>query len=198
MLLHIKKSNSNRASQLVRQARRSGGLTQRALAAKANISQPVIAAIERSTHDATTGTLDRLLGATGFSLTVLPTTRASVGAWGEFISKALRDPERGEEVAFRALIGLNDDLNAVDPALRVALSVAPPAPSGDARFDAAIAAMVEHHLGRGRLPIPEWVFEGSRFLEDPWSVYPYPEGTELAPAFRRHGVFLAVSELASV
>ena len=47
-------------AQLVREARRGGGLTQRALAEKAGIAQPALAAIESSAHDTRAASLERL------------------------------------------------------------------------------------------------------------------------------------------
>jgi hypothetical protein len=101
-------------------------------------------------------------------------------------------------VAFRALIGLSDDLAGASPPLRVALCVTPPAPCGDVRFDAAVAAVVEHHLTKDGLPIPDWVHEPARSLEEPWAVSPYTEPSEVPICFERHGVLLAASELESV
>jgi hypothetical protein len=58
--------------------------------------------------------------------------------------------------------------------------------------------MVEHHLTAGLLPIPKWVNELTRFLDEPWQVTPDFEVEELLPAFERHGILLAASELESV
>ena len=185
-------------AQLVREARRGGGLTQRALAAKAGIAQPALAAIERSTHDTRVGSLDRLAGAAGYGIFLLPTVRSAAASWADYIYEELRSDRHSEAVAFRALIGLNDDLAAVPGPLRVALCVAPPPLCGDARFDAAIAAMVEYHLTKDSLPLPEWVHEPSRVLSEPWAVSPYTDVSEVPTVFQQHGVLLAESELASV
>ena len=52
----------------------------------------------------------------------------------------------------------------------MALTVAPPASVGDPRFDAFIAALVEHHLAAERLPIPDWTSDPSRRLDQAWVV----------------------------
>lgn len=184
-------------ARLVREGRRGSGLTQRALAGRAGFQQPAVADIERSAHDTTVGSLDRLLGAAGCKLFVLPTLSSAAATWADLIFDELRGQNPSEEAAFRALIGLSDDLAAAEPALRVALCVSPPGPCGDARFDAAVAAVVEHHLGRDRLPVPSWVRESARYLEEPWAVSPYTDLADVPPAFRRHGVLLAGSELES-
>lgn len=98
----------------------------------------------------------------------------------------------------RALIGLDDDLASVSAPIRVALCAAPPAPCGDPRFDAALAAIVDYQLSKGRLPMPDWVREPSRVLKEDWVVTSNTDVAEVPAAFRRHGVILTQSELASV
>ncbi len=185
-------------AQLVREARRGSGLSQRALAAKAGLRQPALADIERSAHDTRGEQLDRLVNAAGYRLAVLPTSARSAADWADFIYEELRSPRGSEAVAFRALIGLNDDLASVSRPLRVALCVTPPAPCGDPRFDAAIAALVEHQLSVAKSPVPDWVHEPSRVLKESWVVSPYTDLRTVPKAFRRHGVLLAASELESV
>lgn len=185
-------------AQLVREARRGGGLTQRALAQKAGISQPSLADIERSAHDTRVTFLDHLVRAAGYRLFLLPTTSSSAASWADAIYEELRSTRHSEGVAFRALIGLSDDLSAAHGPLRVALCVANPAPCGDARFDAAIAAIVDYHLTRDKLPRPEWVRDPSRVLLEPWELSPYTDILDVPLVFQRHGVLLAQSELASV
>jgi hypothetical protein len=168
------------------------------LANRAGLRQPALADIERGAHDTRGGLLDRLVNAAGYRLAVLPTTARSAADWADVIYQEFRSPRRSEAVAFRALIGLNDDLGGQSKPLQVALCVAPPAPTGDRRFDAGIAAVVEHHLSTARLPVPEWVREPQRTLQEPWIVSSFADPATVPKAFRRHGVLLAESELASV
>jgi transcriptional regulator with XRE-family HTH domain len=184
-------------AQLVREARRGRGITQRALALAAGVTQPGLADIERSAHDTRVGSLERLIGAAGYKLFVLPTASSAAATWADLIYEELRSSRHSEEVAFRALIGLSDDLAGSPGPLRVALCVAAPALCGDARFDAAIAALVEYHLRRDDLPLPEWVHEPNRTLSDPWAVSPYTDAAEVPIELQRHGVLLAETELAS-
>jgi transcriptional regulator with XRE-family HTH domain len=185
-------------AQLVREARRGSGLSQRALAARAGLHQPALADIERSAHDTRGAQLDRLVNAAGHRLAILPTSAHSAADWADFIYLELRSPRRSEAIAFRALIGLSDDLASVSRPMRVALCVTPPALCGDPRFDAGLAAVVDHHLSAARLPVPDWVRAPSRVLKEPWIVSPYTDLATVPKAFRRHGVLLAASELASV
>jgi transcriptional regulator with XRE-family HTH domain len=59
-----------RAGQFVREARRRAGLSQRELAAKAGVSQPLVARIERGSVDPPFALVRRLVRACGFDLSV--------------------------------------------------------------------------------------------------------------------------------
>lgn len=61
------------AGELLRQARRRSGLSQRALARRARVPQPTIASIERGRQDPRYRTLSRLVRSCGFRLDFLPT-----------------------------------------------------------------------------------------------------------------------------
>lgn len=185
-------------AQLVREARRGSGLTQRGLASRSGIPQSAVADIERGAHDTRGEALSHLVGAAGYQLFVLPTTAHSAADWADLIYQELRSERRGEEVAYRALIAFHDDLTRVPAPLKVALCVAPPGPCGDPRFDAGVAAVVDFHLSKGRLPVPTWVRDPSRTLGEPWVVSPYTDPEAVPKAFHRHGVHMAASELASV
>lgn len=126
------------------------------------------------------------------------TRRSSAADWAALIAQELRGARRSEAVAFRALIGLSDDLTAAPKPRRAALCATAPAPCGDKRFDAAIAAVVDYHLSNSRLPVPDWVRTPSRVLTAPWLVSPYIDSDHVPQAFRRHGVIMAASELESV
>lgn len=186
------------AAQLVRTARRSSGLTQRDLAGRAKVSGSAVADVERSAHDPGSDALERLLNASGHRLCALPTTSSPLAAWADFIYRELRSPRRSHEVAFRALIGISDELAAATKPLRVALCVATPPPIGDDRYDAAIAGLAEHYLRKDRLPVPDWVNQPERFLAKPWLVSRYSDQSEIPQSLFRHGVWLSASDLASV
>ncbi len=186
------------AAQLLRSTRRSGGLSQRALTNRAQVGGSVVADIERSAHDPGTESLERLIEVTGHRLCALPTTSYPVAVWADSIYRELKSTRRSHKVAFRALIGLSDELAEASKPIRVALCVARPAPCGDARFDAALAGLVEHYLGEDNLPIPEWVFEPARSLTEVWEATPFNSQSEVPKALARHGVWLSEDDLASV
>jgi transcriptional regulator with XRE-family HTH domain len=185
------------AGLLLRQARAASGLSQRRLAAKARDHQPNVAAIESGARDAQCETLSRLIRASGGHLSVLPTTSDTVADVADEIAHLLAQGH--ERQAYRAFIGLHDDLVHAPPALRVALCVAPPAPVGDIRYDALLAALVEHDLEG--LPVPEWATDPTRDARD-WWLEDLPAIRELVrartpAAFSRHGIWLDRDELAS-
>jgi hypothetical protein len=73
-----------------------------------------------------------------------------------------------------------------------------PAPVGDDRWDALLAALAEHLAARHDLAPPEWT--DTRVLRQPW----FPAELEIqradaliwAPAaFRKHGVYLSARDL---
>ena len=189
------------AAELLQGARRAAGRSQHALARLAGTPQPRVSEIERAVSDPTVSTLDRLVRAAGYQLAVLPTRAPTAAATARVIARQLASGSGGEERAFRALIGFSDGLAAAEPAVRVALCVAEPAPTGDRRFDAALAGLAEHNLRSGHLPVPRWVGAAERAVGPAWIVDPDAgvgiEG-RTPPALRRHGVLIDAAELDSV
>jgi len=187
------------AANLLRTARGSRGLTQRALAARAQVRQPGIADIESGTHDATFARLDELLSALHYRLSPLPTRTRGVWEAAAAIRSAL--DEQDDSTAWRQVIQLADDLAREPDAVRVALAVTPPLTTGSPRFDALVAGVTEYRL-RG-LPLPAWLEDAQYRLTDVWDVEPLAQLQEAArdatpPELARHGVYLHASELESV
>lgn len=191
------------ASTLLKQVRLTAGLSSRALAQRAGTAQARVSEIERAVHDPAVGTLDKSIRAAGWQLIALPTRAPTAAAVALSIREHQpeRRTKRSEERSFRSLLVLSDGLDGAEPALRVALCVAPPPPTGDPRYDAAIAGLVEHHLSKDSLPVPDWVHEPDRTLTEPWTPDPHAEPAihaRVPSSLRRHGVLLAASELESV
>lgn len=189
------------SSTLLRQARSLHHQTQRAVALRAGIAQPTIAAIESGRRDTTVSTIARLLEAAGCQLAVLPTRSQSVAAAAAAINQAICAAH--EAHAFRHVIQLADDLERAEPAVAVALCVQPPAPTGSDRYDALLAALVEHRLRGRRLPVPAWVREPRRTLPHPTPLLDEDWYRELSAAtapraFRKHNILIPAGELESV
>jgi transcriptional regulator with XRE-family HTH domain len=188
------------AARLIRQARHTSGLTQRALAARSGTPQPAIARAENSHRDLLVAGLDRLLRSTGHQLIALPTLRSTAAETADVVRLHLAAGR--EDAAYRDVIQLNDDLVVERGALKVALAVATPATTGDDRYDAFIAGVVDWRLSLDGLPRPTWV-DDVKCLDACWWVDPTSEGdAEVVAAtptvIRRRGVIIDEAELRSV
>ena len=188
------------AARLLRHARHSTPLSQSALAARVGFRQSNISRLESEGRDVNVDTLDRLLRAAGFRLAALPTQSASVAEASDSTARFVAADN--EDGAYRAVIQLADDLAREHGAERVALTVAPPPPTGDERFDAFIAGVVDFRLAAERLPRPKWLTDGPR-LDSPWFVDRWSIGNSSVieatpPQLRTRGVIIDAAELASV
>lgn len=89
------------------------------------------------------------------------------------------------------------------PELRSAAIDAEPAPTGERRFDAYLAALAEHLAVTEGLSVPRWTADPDRFLDRFWFVSTV-EGfralqiAESPPSFRRRGIFIAAGSLERV
>jgi hypothetical protein len=78
-----------------------------------------------------------------------------------------------------------------------------PSPTGDARFDAYLAALAEHVAAIHGLERPDWSHEPGRFLDHFWFVSEVKGFRALAlvespAAFRRRGIFISAGSLSRV
>jgi transcriptional regulator with XRE-family HTH domain len=186
---------------LLRVARRAAGLTIREQGELAGVAHSRVVEYERGRHQPSLERAELLLAAAGYTLLALPGVGAlsTAAESGDVIRDVLADGRaRHEDVAFRVVIQLHDDLTASPNYLVGCLVASPPPLTGDRRFDALIAGVVEVHVARRGLPLPPWVSEASRTVTPRW----YPDGHEsdddVVPEVSRHGVALRASELASV
>jgi transcriptional regulator with XRE-family HTH domain len=184
---------------LIRDARQSAGITQLELASRAGTAQPAVAAYESGARVPSLATLERLLDACGYDVEVRanPRVRRGASSLAELAQTIAGDLEQGQERdALRLLFGFADDFRGSSRAGRVALLRDAPPPTGDARFDAALAGVAELFAIEGALVAPAWVNDPERFVEPWWFVASRPEfhAYTLAntPAvLARHGVFMA-------
>lgn len=140
------------AAVLLREARGGTGRTQADLERLSGVRQTAISRAERGRQDLTVAALERLVHAAGWRVTVLPTQAGSVADAADACRQYL--VAGSEDGAYRAVIQLADLLGSEHGAERVALTVASPAPTGDVRYDAFIAGVVEHRLSEESLPYP--------------------------------------------
>lgn len=185
---------------VLRRARVSAGLTQRALASRSGSPQASIARTESSVRDVACDTLDRWLRSTGHRLCALPTLGTTAAETADVIERELAAGRF--DSAFRAVIQLADDLKREVGAVRVAVVTAPPGSTGDARFDALLAGVVAVRLDEQSLPHPAWVNDVTS-LSERWFVdYLSEQNDDTVAATPRQllrlGVVLEACELESI
>jgi transcriptional regulator with XRE-family HTH domain len=184
---------------LIRTARYAAGITQVELAARAGTTQPAVAAYESGARRPNLATLSRLLDGCEHDVEVLarPRVRRGAASLAE-LSPTISEDLSGdrESDAVRLLFGFTDDFRGSSRPGRIALIAEEPPPTGDARFDAALAGLAEFFAAEAGIAAPAWVNGSGRFLEPWWFVASRPafDAYTLAntPAlFARHGVFVA-------
>lgn len=183
-------------------AREARGVSQSVLARSSGVSQPSISNIERGRSDPTVSTLNRLLAPLDAQVVWLPTALLTPAAAASLIASSARAGKCVLDVEW-AIKQLADDLAATPPGLRGAQCATPPASTGDVKYDAAIAALVEHRLAEAGLPSPAWVSDSHRFVSPEWLVCGVSGLEDLVradtpAAFLRHGVLLSADDLVSV
>jgi transcriptional regulator with XRE-family HTH domain len=184
---------------MLRDARQAVGITQLELAQRAGTAQPAVAAYESGSRTPNLTTLQRLLGACehDVELHALPRVRRGAASLAELAETIEGDLEQGRERdALRLLFGFADDFRGSSRPGQLALLSEEPPPTGEARFDAALAGVAEFFADEGEIPAPKWVDGLERFVEPWWFVASRPafHAYTLAntPAvFARHGVFIA-------
>ena len=184
---------------LIRGARHAAGITQLELASRAGTAQPAVAAYESGSKTPNLATLERLLGACEHDVEVLarPRVRRGAASLAELALTIGEDLEQGRDRdALRLLFGFADDFRGSSRPGRIALLRDEPPPTGDARFDAALAGVAELFAAEAAIAAPAWVNGPGRFVEPWWFVASRPEfhAYTLAntPAvLARHGVFMA-------
>lgn len=188
------------AAEIVRTGRRGAGLSQSELARRSHVPQPSISRIEAGGRDPSIALLNRLLAPAGQRVTAIPTSTPTVAESASTIADLINDGTG--PYLFRALIQVANDLADAEPALRVALAVTPPAPTGHRGVDAFLAAIVEYRLTGEGLPCPGWVDEPSRTVTPDWLAAGLTDLADLSRAgtpepFLRRGVIIHESDLVS-
>jgi transcriptional regulator with XRE-family HTH domain len=189
------------AATLVKRNREKAGLSQRALAVRSGVPQPVISRIESGREQPGLPLLGRILAGLRVEVTIsdrLADHRVSAEEAARSVAQALAGGNT--ENAFRTCLEFADDLAAVTSIRLTELVGDRPALTGDSRYDALVAAISEDACERADIPVPAWVKEPERRV-DRWYLTDIASLRELAdeetpPVFRRHGVFILADELA--
>ena len=184
---------------LIRTARRAAGITQAELALRASTTQPAVASYESGAKRPNLATLSRLLEGCEHDVEVLarPRVRRGAASLAELSTAISEDVSgNGDSDVPRLLFGFADDFRGSPRPGRIALIAEEPSPTGEARFDAALAGMAEFFASEAGIAAPDWVNGPGRFVEPWWFVTSRSafDAYTLAntPAlFARHGVFIA-------
>jgi transcriptional regulator with XRE-family HTH domain len=183
------------APRLIRLHRLAARLSQRELARRAATSPATLHRYESGAVDPGTATLNRILRA------CMPRRRrwASLAELAPAVATRLQ--EEGGESAWR-LVGefLDDDRGADDAEFRLAVDDAP-APTGDLRADALVAALAEHLSARRGIAPPPWTLVAAEAI--PWWFVAGDPFRALAlrespPSFARRGIFITAGALERV
>lgn len=188
------------AGHLIRAARKSRKLTQKALGRRAHLSQSHLSLIEGGQQNPSFDAVERALRGAGHRLVSVPSVRDDAATIAADIRYAVLDDRTDR--ALRRFIQLNDNLQAEHGAVRFALTISEPEPTGSKQWDAALAAVVAHHLSAEHLPIPAWATSPDRSLRRPWTLGegPYtitPDPSRVPPEFGKRRVLVDADTLAS-
>ncbi|HEY3959567.1 MAG TPA: helix-turn-helix transcriptional regulator [Solirubrobacteraceae bacterium] len=186
-------------TELIRDARRAAGITQRAVAERAGTAQPAVAAYESGARTPSLATLERLLGACehDVEIRVRPRIRRGAAALAELSQTIKQDLQAGhEQDALRLLFGFADDFRGSSRPGAIELIAQEPEGTGDRRFDAALGGVAEFFAAERGIAAPAWVEAPERFVEPLWFVASRPEFNAYTlahtpAAFLRHGVLIA-------
>lgn len=117
------------------------------------------------------------------------------------LARVLQGPWGGRDHrAFQTIFQMMDDFRSIDPGLQAGLIEEPAELTGDARFDAFLAAAVEHLAFHASLPIPRWAARRDDLLTRFWFPSPFRSTrlqafAESPAAFRRRGIFIDPGDL---
>lgn len=183
----------------MRQARKAAALTQRELADRVETAQSAVAAYESGARVPTLVTLRRLLDACDHDLRLVarPRVRRSASSLRDIAEQMRLDLSEAEEpAAARLLFGFADDFRGSPRPGKISLIREEPVPTGDVRFDAALAGLAEFFAAEAQIPVPDWVDGEGRFAEPWWFVTSRPAFhayvlAQTPASFARHGVFVA-------
>jgi transcriptional regulator with XRE-family HTH domain len=198
------------AASILGDLRRRHGLSQRALAEVSAVPQSTLSEIEGGRREPSISLLSRIAESVGSTLEVhlVELNRFSAVATAKTIKVRLEDEHRSlaerSDGALRSILDFRDALRRSRSEEEFfALSQSPPDSSGERKWDALLAAVVEDESARRRISPPRWTNDPRRFVKPFWHLSDVPEfrywELRTVPAsFLRHGVLVNDEELASV
>lgn len=187
---------------MVAAVRRRAGLTQQALAERAQTTQSTIAAYEAGAKEPSVRTMTRIAAAAGLAVTwdLVATSSLTVRTVQQ-VAESLSDGANKE--AFRLVADLAARLDRLSRDEFVDDTRPDPGSTGDRRWDALVAGIVERGAHRVGVRAPSWTAVPHRFLDESWFVSPYRSLHasalgETPPELAKRGVLVHESSLARV
>lgn len=180
-------------------ARSAAGLSQAAVAARAGVDQSMVSVYERARREPTWATFRRLLRASGAVAEVrieqLPADGLTLSELADLLAATTDDGRRRRLVL--EFVGRFAD---TAPDGRRGLIVERPAPTGDRRWDALLAALAEHLAFHDAVDAPSWCTDPDRFLDAAWYWVDLPSVrswtvTATPTSFRRRNVWVDRADL---
>jgi transcriptional regulator with XRE-family HTH domain len=188
---------------LVRQMRHDADLSVRSLAKAAGVAASTVHRIEKGELHPTVETVRQLAGAAGFRLRIEPEHDYAASAIGLGRSIAV-DVAKGDETAIvRRAAEFGHNFATAEGGVRQRMIAGEPRSTGDPRWDAFHAALVEWLAVRYGEDVPLWTRGRDRFLRQGWWVSPARSmrAWELAGSpisFRNRGIYLHRDSLVNV
>lgn len=184
--------------------RRERGFSQADVAERLGTSQPVISRLEAGGRDPRLSTLERYARVVGADLEVQTAgTRGLAADLADSIRERLDRSEPATKT-FREAIQFIDDARAMPVEdLRDAVDQEPLS-TGDRRWDAVVAAVVDWVCSAQHVTTPRWTSAARWRVPAPgWVVSPHERlhaviRAETPPEFARHGVYVDQASLMSV
>lgn len=177
-------------------------MTQKELAGRSATTQSAIAAYEGGAKQPSITTLNRLLAAAGCSVAwFLGRDRSIVHATVDAIARSLHVGD--EQEALRLAADLWTGLTKMSADHVPAAIEADPGSTGDKRWDALVAGVVERAAHVAQTPVPMWTGASTRFLDEWWFLTPYRSlhasaVVETPAELANRGVFVHEASLGSV
>jgi transcriptional regulator with XRE-family HTH domain len=192
-----------RAAELVHRVRADAGLSLRALADAAGVATSTVHRIERGELHPTIDMLGRITQAAGMRLHVEPVPDYSASIVG--LAREIRDDiatgQTSMPVRRAAELAARFETGDVDTRRR--MIAAEPLTTGDARWDAFVAALAEWLAVRAGTSAPEWTHHAGRYLHQGWWVTPMAsmhawEYAGSPASFKTRGVYVHRDSLVNV
>ncbi|MGC1511894.1 MAG: helix-turn-helix domain-containing protein [Acidimicrobiales bacterium] len=191
------------ASELVHQARAHANLSVRALAQASGVAASTIHRIEQGELNPTVAMLERIVEASGMRLHIEAQDDYAASVLG--LARSIhKDINRGDTSSpVRKAAELAHRFHHAEGHTRHRMIAAEPPTTGDARWDAFVAALAEWLAVQAGDHVPQWARDDTRYLHRGWWVTPMKavhawEYAGTPASFQHRGVYIHRDSLTNV